>query len=65
MSQFVTGALNPSSNNETLHYAIGESLLGDFIVATSPHGLCWVALGEENSTLIANLQQQFTTATLV
>lgn len=65
MSRLVTGVLNPDGKNEILHYAIGESLLGGFLLATSAQGLCWLALGEARSTLIPNLQQRFPMAKLV
>ncbi len=48
-----------------LRYAIGEGPYGRTIVAATKRGICWVALGDRDETLRAELLREFPNARLV
>lgn len=52
-------------NNTEIYFAIGECSLGAILVAQSERGICAIALGDDPTLLLNELQQQFSTAKLV
>lgn len=52
-------------NNTEIYFAIGECSLGSVLVAQSERGICAIALGDDPSVLLNELQQQFATAKLI
>lgn len=52
-------------NNTEIYFAIAECSLGSMLVAQSERGICAIALGDDPSMLLDELQQQFSTAKLL
>lgn len=48
-----------------IYFAIGECSLGSVLVAQSELGICAIALGDDPSVLLNELQEQFSTAILI
>ncbi|MEG9432948.1 bifunctional DNA-binding transcriptional regulator/O6-methylguanine-DNA methyltransferase Ada [Terriglobus sp. ADX1] len=51
--------------NTDITYAIGSSTLGMILVARSPRGICAILMGDDEKTLVDDLQQRFPQASLV
>jgi AraC family transcriptional regulator of adaptative response/methylated-DNA-[protein]-cysteine methyltransferase len=49
---------------ETMSWAIAETAIGLALVAATDRGLCWVALGDDRPTLLADLRAEFPAAVL-
>lgn len=52
-------------NGTVIRFAVGQCWLGDILVAASTKGVCAILLGDDPETLVRDLQDQFTTATLI
>ena len=50
--------------NETIHFAYGNSSLGDVLVAATDRGLCAILIGNEPEQLLHDLEQRFPHAIL-
>ena len=50
---------------ESISYALAETVIGLALVAATDRGLCWVALGEDHSTLLTDLRAEFPAAVLM
>jgi len=48
-----------------LRYAVGDGPHGRTIVAATKRGICWVAIGESDRTLLGELRREFPNAQLV
>ncbi len=51
--------------HETLHFALGQCALGAILVASSPHGVAAILLGDDPALLLRDLQDRFPRARLV
>jgi len=58
--QFRAGGINAE-----IYFAIGECSLGSVLVAQSERGICAISLGDDPKVLLDELQEQFSTATLI
>lgn len=52
-------------NNIDIYFAIGKCSLGSVLVAQSEQGICAILLGDNPETLLNELQDKFSTATLI
>src|SRR5580658_198724 len=50
--------------DEEIRFAVGQSSLGAILVAASAKGVCAIALGDDPSKLVRDLQDRFSRATL-
>lgn len=48
-----------------IYFALGECSLGSVLVAQSKRGICAISLGDDPEVLLDELQEQFSTATLL
>jgi AraC family transcriptional regulator of adaptative response/methylated-DNA-[protein]-cysteine methyltransferase len=55
----------PARGVDSLHYTIASSPLGRLMVAAGPRGLRWIALGDSDARLVADLQRGFPGVALV
>ncbi len=53
------GSIARAGRGETLRTLVQTSSLGHVLVAASPRGICWVALGEDAAELEAELRRHF------
>jgi len=51
--------------NEEIRFAVGQSSLGAFLVASSAKGVVSILLGDDPETLVRNLQDRFPKASLI
>lgn len=51
--------------NMKIRFAIGECSLGAILVAQSERGICAISLGDDPSVLLQDLQNKFSSATLI
>jgi len=51
--------------NEEIRFAVGQSSLGAFLVASSAKGVASILLGDDPDELVRNLQDRFPKATLI
>ncbi len=57
-------AYRKGAPGETLRYAFADSTLGRLIVGLTDRGVCFVAFGETDTSLLHDLRARFTKATL-
>lgn len=62
-----TSAMTPSGyqkhgRGEHVRYALCESTVGIVLMAATDRGVCWVALGEDEARLVAELKAEFSEA---
>lgn len=58
-------AFKSGGENETIRFAIGQSLLGAVLVAESEKGVCAILMGDDPQALIHDLEKRFPKAQLV
>ena len=54
----------PGGDGAVIAYAIADSALGRLLVAGTPRGICFAAMGEADSTLVAELRRDYPRATI-
>jgi AraC family transcriptional regulator of adaptative response/methylated-DNA-[protein]-cysteine methyltransferase len=59
------GAYRRRGTGETIHYTIVQTSLGQLLVAVTERGICSVALGDDETTLLEGLRGEFASASLV